>query len=34
MAKNNDKRIRSIIIVHNLSHYNKKREVENHINNY
>ena len=34
MAKNNDNRIRSIIIVHNLSHYNKKREVENHINNY
>ena len=34
MAKNNDNRIRSIIIVHNLSHYNKKREVENHINNF
>ena len=34
MAKNNDNRIRSIIIVHNLAQYNKKREVENHINSY
>ena len=34
MAKNNDNRIRSIIIVHNLSHYYKIEEVETHIKNY
>ena len=34
MAKNNENRIKSIIIVHNLAQYNKKREIENHIESY
>ena len=34
MAKISENKIKSIIIVHNLAQYNKKIEVENHINNY
>ena len=34
MAKMSENKIKSIIIVHNLAQYNKKIEVENHINNY
>ena len=34
MAKMNEEKIKSIIIVHNLAHYSKNIEVENYINNY
>ena len=34
MAKNNENRIRSIVIIHNLSQYNKTWEEENHIGIY
>ena len=34
MAKGNENKINSIIIVHNLAQYNKKTEVERHIDDY